>query len=65
MAKGSALDEELRFDDDGLDRWTDDEQFEETQSGPVRAIDAKSVFDRPGVGVVPARTWHPARVARR
>jgi acyl dehydratase len=31
MAKGSALDEELRFDDDGLDTWTDDERFEVTR----------------------------------
>jgi acyl dehydratase len=31
MAKGSALDEELRFDDDGLNTWTDDERFEVTR----------------------------------
>ena len=31
MAKGSALDEELRFDDEGLDTWTDEERFEVTR----------------------------------
>jgi acyl dehydratase len=31
MAKGSALDEELRFDDDGLNTWTDEERFEVTR----------------------------------
>lgn len=31
MTKGSALDEELRFDDDGLNTWTDDERFDVTR----------------------------------
>jgi acyl dehydratase len=30
-AKGPAVDEELRFDDDGLDTWTDEERFEVTR----------------------------------
>ena len=29
--KGAAVDEELRFDDDGLDTWTDEERFEVTR----------------------------------